>query len=274
MSEPQWRVFGNTLDLQTPYDAAVVIPSVGRPALARALRSIYAQAGVRRLQVLIGIDKATHDLSALSGVLGECPAHITVCLFNPGYSTSVRHGGIHLARDGGSLRSVLTLLANSLHVAYLDDDNWWGASHVADLLQAIRGKAWAFSLRWMVHPANLRPVCIDRWESLGPGRGVYQPKFDGFVDPNCLMLNKLQVWECVALWSIPIVGEDKGMSADRNVFNYLRKHSAPGETGKASVFYLMDPSDVMGERRRLRIGPLYDEVGALEPLQTPGAAAG
>ena len=268
MSEPQWRVFGNTQEIQTPFDVAVVMPTIARPSAIKALRSIYAQTNVGRIQVLIGVDKAKHDLSALIDVLKACPDHITACLFDPGYSTSVRHGGVHLARDGGSLRAVLTLLANTQYVAYLDDDNWWGPKHLADLLTAMKGRDWAFSLRWFVHPQNLRPVCVDEWESVGPGRGIFLNKFDGFVDPNCLMIDKMRVWECVSLWSIPVTNDEKGMSADRNIFNFLKNKSPPGETGQASVFYLMDPNDVMGSRRHQLLGALYDQVGLMSPAST------
>jgi glycosyltransferase involved in cell wall biosynthesis len=148
---PQWKVYGNIDEPQKPYDVSVVMPSIGRKEIIKAISSIFQQ-NVNRIQVLIGIDKPQESLLFLDEFLQNCPNHITVNIFYPGYSTSVRHGGITLAKDGGALRSTLTQLANSKYVAYLDDDNWWDSTHLSDLLSAIKNKARAFSLRYFVHP--------------------------------------------------------------------------------------------------------------------------
>ena len=44
-------------DIQTPFDVAVVIPTVLRSTLARAVRSVFAQEFDGRIQVLIGVDR-------------------------------------------------------------------------------------------------------------------------------------------------------------------------------------------------------------------------
>jgi len=260
---PQWKVFGNTTNLQMPYDVSVVIPSIGRKEIIRAISSIFQQ-NVNRIQVLIGIDKPQGSLLFLDEFLQECPKHITVNIIYPGYSTSVRHGGITPAKDGGALRSILTQLANSKYVTYLDDDNWWESTHLSDLLTAIRNKAWAFSLRYFVHPHSKNSICIDEWESVGPGRGIFLQKFGGFVDPNCLIIDKALCWQCVPLWSIPLNGDLKGMSADRNIFNFLKNHSEPGATGKASVFYVLDPNDGLHSQRLSLIGENYHKAALVE----------
>jgi len=46
-------------------------------------------------------------------------------------------------------------------------------------------------LRWFVHPQSRRSICVDQWETVGPERGIFQERFGGFVDPSCLMLNKV-----------------------------------------------------------------------------------
>ena len=43
-------------ELQRPFDFAVVITSILRPSLKRALQGIYAQRGVGRIQALVGVD--------------------------------------------------------------------------------------------------------------------------------------------------------------------------------------------------------------------------
>jgi len=253
---PQWKVYGNTAELQKPYDVSVVMPSIGRKEIIKAISSIFQQ-NVNRIQVLIGIDKPQEHLLFLDEFLEDCPKHITVNVFYPGYSTSVRHGGITLAKDGGALRSILSQLANSKFVTYLDDDNWWESTHLSDLLHAIQNKAWAFSLRYFVHPHSKNKICIDEWESVGPGKGIFLQKFGGFVDPNCLMINKEMCWQCLPLWNFPLSGDPKGMSADRNIFNFLKNHSEPGATGKASAFYVLDPHDGLHNNRLSLIGENY-----------------
>jgi hypothetical protein len=256
---PQWRIFGNTSDLQTHYDVAVVIATIARKDLAIALESIFKQ-DLRRIQVLIGIDKPSEDLSFLGKILQACPKNITVNILYPGYSTNIRHGGLTLEQSGGALRAALTLFANSKHVAYLDDDNWWSETHLQDLKEAIRDKAWAFSLRYFVHPLSKKPVCIDEWESVGPYKGFFLKRFDGFVDPSSLMINKELCWQCIPLWNIPLNGDPRGMSADRNVFNYLKDHSKPGSTGKATSFYVLDPADGMHPFRLSVMGEKYRDA--------------
>jgi hypothetical protein len=253
----QWTVFGNTDGMQQPFDAAVVMPSIGRAEVLKAVQSVYDQTCVQRIQLLIGVDKAIGDLSPLIALLNETPAHVTPCLFYPGYSTSVRHGGVTRSCDGGSLRTSLTFLANTQYVAYLDDDNWWAPEHLRQLLTAIEGRAWAFSYRWFVHPVSKKAICVDGWESVGPGKGVFVEKFGGFVDPNCLMLDKLVCWAGIGLWTQPLINDTKGMAADRNVYNYLQNHSEPGRTGNATAFYVLDPADGMHPYRMQGFGDRY-----------------
>ncbi|HIJ63693.1 MAG TPA: glycosyltransferase family 2 protein, partial [Rhodospirillaceae bacterium] len=177
-------------DLQTPADVAVVIPSLLRPTLGEALESVFEQTFAGRIQVLVGIDKPVGDILMIDELCRRRPANVTVQLFYPGYSTSVRHGGLHPARDGGVLRCLLSYLANSRLVAYLDDDNWWDPDHLRQMCRAMETASWAYAFRWFVHPGSRRPICVDNWESVGPDGGVFKRQ-GGWVDPNCLMIDKL-----------------------------------------------------------------------------------
>ena len=115
--------FGGAGDPQIPYDVAVVTPSVLRPSLLRALASVFAQDLKGRIQVLVGVDAPTPAPAALLELLAQRPANVDVLMLTLPYSTSIRHGGVHRATDGGALRTILTFMANARHVAYLDDDN-------------------------------------------------------------------------------------------------------------------------------------------------------
>jgi len=248
-------------DLQPPMDAAVVIPTVLRPHLRQALTSIFTQRFPGRIHVLVGIDTHQGDLTPIEAACALRPSHCTVQVLWPGYSTSTRHGGVMAVGDGGALRAMLTLLANSPYVAYLDDDNWWDPDHLRTLRIAIAEADWAYSLRWFVHPHSRRPICVDVWESVGPGRGIFNQRFGGFVDTNSLMINKLACPHAVQMWNFPLPGDQSMMSADRNVFAFLAKHHRCKGTDRPTVFYELDDRDGLHPTRLQLMGAAYDEAG-------------
>lgn len=246
--------------LQQRMDAAVVIPTMLRPSLVQAVRSVFAQQFDGRIQILIGIDKPQGALDLLDAACAERPPNCVVQVLYPGYSTSARHGGLSPAADGGVLRCVLTYLANSRCVAYLDDDNWWDPLHLQSLRRALDGAQWAFARRWFVHPESDRPVAVDRWESVGPDAGVFKERFRGFVDPSCLMIDKTACPDAPPAWNFPLLSRD-GRSADRRVFRVLSTRYRGVGTGTATVYYRMNPSDILHKPRLRRLGSAYEEAG-------------
>jgi hypothetical protein len=234
-------------DLQQPFDAAVVIPTILRPTLPEALESIFAQDLCGRIQVLLGIDANPCDADLIDEMCAARPPNVTVQLFWPGYSTSTRHGGVTPSHDGGALRTILTYMANSAYVAYLDDDNWWAPSHLSDLRRAVDGFDWAFSYRWFAHPDTRLPLAVDVWESGGPGEGVHMAERGGFVDPSCLMIDKTRCRSAPQCWTFP-VGDDP-MSADCTMFGYLSRHHSWRSTGNATAYYTLNRRDPMTAER-------------------------
>ena len=228
-----------TQSLQEPFDAAVVIPTVLRDSLARAVRSIFTQDWPGRIQILIGVDIATGDRDMLRQLDADCPERMAITVFDPGYSTARVNGGIYHSAFGGSLRTVLSYAANSRRIAYLDDDNWWAPHHLSDLLGVIEGFDWAFSYRWFVDAGTQDVICVDDFESIGPGRGIYAESLGGFVDTNCLMIDKTRCHWILPQWSIPLLRD--GTGADRNVFNALKERHAPAWTGRPSAYYSIKP---------------------------------
>jgi hypothetical protein len=256
------------MDLQPPMDAAVIIPTVLRPYLLPALRSVFAQNFPGRIHILVGIDAHRGDLAIIDEACAERPPHCAVQVFWPGYSTAQRNGGLTPPGDGGALRCMLSFLANSPYVAYLDDDNWWGPDHLQQLRSAVESAEWGFSLRWFVHPESRRAVCVDTWESVGPGQGMFQEKFGGFVDPSCLMLNKQACPQAPLFWNFPLAGDP--MSADRNVFNHLSRQHRWSGTGKPSAFYMMNKNDGLHPMRMRIMGEAYVKAGEPAPVPQPG----
>jgi hypothetical protein len=237
--------------LQKPADFAVVMPTVLRQTIIDAIQSVFNQRFDGTIQILIGIDTGRCDLAGLEQFCRSIPDRQSVLLFYPGYSTSLRHGGLHASRDGGSLRTVLSYLANSRYVAYLDDDNTWSDDHISSMHSVLSaGAEWAYAFRWFVHPGSRQPICRDEWESVGPSAGY----FKGWVDPNCLAIDKVACEAVLRWWSIPELNSANGMNADRNVFRILSTEFRGAPTNRHSVYYEITEADSMHPYRLSVIG--------------------
>ena len=222
---------------QERFDVAVVIPTILRPSLVRAVRSIYKQDLSGRIQLLIGIDKRLGNAECLDVIVAEAPENVSLSIFDPGYSTSVRHGGVYSNRFSGALRTILSYAANSKYVAYLDDDDWWSRDHLSSLLSAVQGKDWAFSNRWLVDQETGWPICKDEWDSVGPGKGINRERFGGFVSPSNLLLDKEACHFVLPSWSLSPFKD--GTGEDRLVFKELLRHDSWAGSGKHSCYYEM-----------------------------------
>lgn len=236
---------GNSKTISALFDVAVVIPTIVRPSLLEALRSIYSQSYSGTVQILVGIDKLLGDEKILDQLEEGLPENMTLTLFDPEYSTSSRHGGVHTARDGGSLRTMLSFLAHSQYVAYLDDDNLWHKNHLHYLMKAIEGKEWAFSLRWLVDEDTNRKITIDKWHSVGPDKGIMKGTAGGFADPNTLLIDKIACLDLLYLWSVEIEGKKQLAGADRRFFNALSKFKSFASSNRATVYYKMRKTNVL-----------------------------
>ena len=209
-----------TSGLQPPFDVGIVMVTVVRDTLPQAVRSVFAQAFGGRMQILVGVDRWQGDRTVVESLAREAPSHIAVTTLDLGYSTSQRNGGLYPSHYGGALKTILSYAANSRHVTYLDDDNWYAPNHVETMLAAVRDKAWAFSLRHFVDADTGQMLCADTWESLGPGRGVYGKAQGGFVDTNCFFIDKLACNDVFPEWAMTRFAG--GTGGDRQVLEKLR----------------------------------------------------
>jgi hypothetical protein len=223
-------------DLQTPFDAAVVMFTKRTGALATAIRSVYAQTFDGRVQVVVGVDGPQADRAALAALAREVPDTMALTIVDPGYSTARSRGGLYAAEAGGSLRTALTLLANARHVAYLSEANRYAPSHLDLLKRAIGDRAWAYAQRWYVDARSGQVICVDDWESAGPDKGVYAKSEGGFVATDALLIDKLACHGAILAWT---EGDAQGRGGDRRFFRAIRAlpHSATGEPSVyASIF--------------------------------------
>lgn len=151
------------------------------------------------------------------------------------------------------MRTVLSYLAHSRFVAYLDDDNWWAPDHLSALRQVTEGNGWAFSRRWFLEPGSSAVLCEDIWQSLGPDAGVYAQKFGGWSDPNTLMIDKVLCGPLLRVWCYPLPNEPSARTADRLIFHNLKNNFTWGQTGRPVVYYRIDPEDSEHPRRWARV---------------------
>lgn len=211
---------GSREDEQGPADVAVVMPSLVRPSLVRAVESVYQQDFKGRIQVLVGVDKPSDARALLEELFASRPENVSIYVLQLPYSTSRRHGGLHYALDGGSLRTALSFLANARFVAYLDDDNLFLPGHLSQLLASIGNNAWAFSQRLIVDEKTEQILGVDVWDSVGVDKGRFAAQ-GGFVDPNCLLLNKLALVYQLPAWS-ETPGRKAINAADKVLFRAIR----------------------------------------------------
>lgn len=229
---------------------SIVITSIARDSLLRAVRSIYAQEYDGNIQLCIGIDVDAYGNADKFKqiILSECPKNCSVLWMNLGYSTSTRHGGVHGCHFGGSLRTALTLLAKYKRVMFLDDDDWLTPNHCSAMIDAMENtkSTWVYPVCMYADSVTATGICVDEIESVGPGKGIYAEKFGGFVRPSGMLFDKLQVLHLIHLLSMSPYATGDG--EDRLFFKTL-KDLPSACSNVPSVYYSLDPNDSMHEYR-------------------------
>lgn len=212
--------FPDSAPAQEPADVGVVMPTLLKSGrISEAVASVFGQAFPGRIQLMIGVDLEGPDLSPLRETLAQRPPNVSALILRLPYSTSIRNGGVHTPSDGGVLRAVLSLMANSRRVAYLDDDNVWLPNHLSALTAAMGDHPWAYSQRMLVDAETGQDLGVDRWHSAGPNAGEFAP-FGGFVDTNCLLIDNVKLAAGLGWWA-QTVDSKPGFSSDKRFFTGL-----------------------------------------------------
>jgi hypothetical protein len=233
-------------------EISVLVRTVLRPTLARAVRSIYAQDFAGAVQIVLGVDAMPDPLGMIDQLRAECPARMEFTVFDLGYATSIGRGGLYGARSGGVLPVLLAYAARARRVIFLDDDNWAAPDHLSALAAALDGFDWAYTLRWFAAERTGRTLAVDQWESVGPAKGIFAKKLGGFVDLNCLMFDKL-----ACHYDLPVLAVapwPDGGGHDRLLFRALCAKHSVGWTGRPTVYYTIRTGDPMHAIRRRLLG--------------------
>ena len=172
------------------YDVAVVIPTIIRPHLERAVKSVFEQDFDGTIQILIGLDYPCGNKETLWSLQIQAPKNMAVDVLNLGYSTRIDKGGLYYNYGGGALRSILTLAANARYVAYLDDDCWFKPNHISSLMNLItkRNLHWVYSKRRAYYSETGEPVPEEKVGKL--------PE----VDTNCILFDKIECHDAILGW--------------------------------------------------------------------------
>ena len=150
------RFYPDALSAQDPVAVAVIIPTILRPTLGRAVQSVYEQDLGKRIQIVIGIDVAEGNLDDFEPVFAARPPHVSILIMALPYSTSVRHGGIHVSTDGGSLRTIMSYAAKYASAFY---------GPFREAVGSAKNLGGASKKTYQMNPANsdeaLREVALD-----------------------------------------------------------------------------------------------------------------
>jgi glycosyltransferase involved in cell wall biosynthesis len=117
--------------MATP-EVTVVIPTTGRPVLARALESVALQTTSADIEIVVVVD-GDGDAPAVDDYRGSIPLR------------ALTTGG---GAGGGAARNLGVLAAQGRWIAFLDDDDTWTPDKLR--LQLIAAEAVARSHRWAI----------------------------------------------------------------------------------------------------------------------------
>lgn len=209
-------------------EVTVITPTIGRPTLARAIRSLKAclrQCPGTVLEHLVVVDGPELE-AAVRAVLATVddgdPAYRAVILVLP-YRTG---------RSAAICRAVASTLVRGLYAGFLDDDNWYGRDHLRVCLETMRERPhlqWMHTGRFMLRPedgidlGSEQGELMDQSESLGL---LHPTAFGGpghhMVDTNCYFLTRRACHESAPFWHVDPIAESWG--EDRLFFSRLAPH--------------------------------------------------
>lgn len=198
--------------------AVVIIATTGKETVRRAVESVAAQTydDVRCLVVCDGPQFESRARQALSGTACD----LLVLPQNTGADGYVCH----------RIYGATPLLCNADWIFYLDDDNWYEADHVRNLVKACRenGAAWGHSFRNIYHKGEF--LCEDKCESLGAWPVWYDPSIY-HVDTNCYCIRRDVAVQLAPHWHKSRIVDGKVQtSADTAICNFLRNQPHPFAT--------------------------------------------
>lgn len=167
----------------------VVIPTLGRPSLSRALDSVRAQTGPDnadvRAKINVFVVAADRDAgSVVHGLIDGCGLPVTMVQGDGWGPGQARNAGLDAGR--------------APYVAFLDDDDWWEPAKITRQLAALTTRPQAplcFTDSWFIRPTATTRVPLRR---LGQDQDLLDFILsrrrlrygDGFVQSSSLLVRR------------------------------------------------------------------------------------
>lgn len=203
---------------------SVVTATTGNDYLYDALVSVKKQTykNIEHYVVIDGVERKKPALKIISKFPG-------VKLLTLPYATGKDNF------NGHRIYGASTFLTNGKYITFLDEDNYYEPTHIADCMSVIsEGYDWVYSLRKIVDKHKTF-ICNDDCESLGKHKSVLN---DNFIDVGCWFLSKTAALTVSPLWFRRARHPQEQPEVDRIITSTLIQHYQNFEgTGKYTLNY-------------------------------------
>lgn len=203
---------------------AVITPTIGTKYLKRNLESVSKQ--TYKTQHVVVVDGPQYDGGLdLLEYKDKTVIHLPQNTGGGGY-------------NGHRIYGAVPFLIDADYFIFLDEDNWIDENHVQTLVDAVKGKEWAFSLRKIVDKDGSY-ICNDDCESLGLWPTCLGEQ-EYFVDVGCYFLSKKLAINLASAWYRRARHPDEQPEVDRLLMHLLRENKVPGGcTGEYTMNYMV-----------------------------------
>lgn len=213
-------------DATPRFSVSVITPSIGGDHLTRAIAGVQEQTYPFVEHFIVADGPQYHE--RVRAALPRQPNHPVNLLPLP---FNIGAGKFNGHRAYGAA----PYLVNGRYVAFLDEDNWFDADHIASLMARItaQGLAWAYALRRIVDRDG-KFIVEDNCESLGRWP-VWDASDKHLVDANCYLVRRDAAIALSRLWYCRVFDDQ---SPDFTVCEALLKdYPRCGTNGRSTVSY-------------------------------------
>ena len=172
--------------------ATVIIPTTGSKELHKAILSVLDQTYDTKCYLVVDGPDFVYTVKNFVKSFEQHEKYKNIVICNLPINVGAK--GFY----GHRVYAAFTHLVNSDYVLYLDQDNWFGNSHVQSCVDKIesRNLDWCYSLRQIHHKSGAF-ACFDDCESLGKWptyHGVHHIDTNSYCVKTSVAIKLAQVW--------------------------------------------------------------------------------
>jgi hypothetical protein len=210
----------------------VITPTTGKDSLINAINSLKnQQSAIPIRHVLLWDNKREGDF-LFPNAEGTWKDPLELQCQEINYTSNcivIKDDFVNGKAAGSSLRAVGLMVANTDWVTFMDDDIMWDSNHLDSIIEAAKGKEWAYCKRriWTETTEGYESLGIDEFESVGEdAKTPYK-----MVDNNSMVLKREYGVSAASLYR-----NTKDYNDDRLMYSFLKKFAGePGKTNIATV---------------------------------------